>query len=108
VLTEWNRITLISFINSLQQQASFAWVPYVTSAFSAHGLTGITVLVSTLVSGVSKLPLARFIDVVGRPQGFAICLLCVLVGKYSPSEVHSLDYEVVRAVIDTDYGQLLR
>jgi hypothetical protein len=70
-------------------------------------LTGITSLVATLVSGVSKLPLAKFIDLVGRPQGFAICLLCVLVCEYSSSEVH---YEMRDAAkilaIHTDCEQL--
>ena len=71
----------MSFINSLEQQASFAWTPYVTSDFRLHGLTAITGTVANIISGVSKLPLARFIDVVGRPQGFLLCLACVILGE---------------------------
>ncbi|KAF1942370.1 siderophore iron transporter mirB [Clathrospora elynae] len=71
-------ILLISFINSLQQQASFSWTPYVTSMFKEHGLTAITGVVANIVGGVSRLPLAKLIDLVGRPQGFLVCLVCVV------------------------------
>jgi hypothetical protein len=40
-------------------------------------------LVANVVSGVSKLPLATFINVCGRPHGFAICLLFVVLCKWS-------------------------
>ena len=111
LLTRRNSITLISLVNSLQQQANFSWTPYVTSSFKFHGLTGITTLVANLVSGVSKLPLAKFIDVVGRPQGFAICLLSVLLCTYSHSttRLHNDDdlQFGLHTMIDTDREQLL-
>lgn len=72
---------LISFINSLQQQANFTWKPYVTSTFAKHGLTAMTDIAANIVGGVSKLPLAKFIDLVGRPQGFLICLICIVLCK---------------------------
>lgn len=49
-----------------------------TSEFMLHGLTGITGIVANVIGGVSKLPLAKFIDIVGRPQGFLLCLACVV------------------------------
>lgn len=78
---------LISFMNSLQQQANYSWTPYVTSSFKLHGLTGITAIVANIVGGVSRLPLAKFIDLVGRPQGFLICLVCVVLCTYIPSSL---------------------
>ncbi|KAI9052495.1 hypothetical protein LZ554_003839 [Drepanopeziza brunnea f. sp. 'monogermtubi'] len=75
LITAYAFVWVIFFVNSLQQQASFAWTPYVTSSFALHGLTAITGVVSNLVGGVSKLPLAKFIDVVGRPQGFLLMLI---------------------------------
>ncbi|KAF3052439.1 hypothetical protein E8E11_008310 [Didymella keratinophila] len=42
-----------------------------------HGLTDLTGIVASLIGGVSRSPLAKFIDLVGRPHGFFICLLCV-------------------------------
>ncbi|KAH7135230.1 siderophore iron transporter mirB [Dendryphion nanum] len=71
-------IWLISFTDSLQQQANYTWTPFVTSSFLKHGLTGITTIVANIVGGVSKLPLAKFIDLVGRPQGFLVCLSSVI------------------------------
>ncbi|KAH6639773.1 major facilitator superfamily domain-containing protein [Boeremia exigua] len=78
LITAYCLIWLISFTNSLQQQSNFSWTPYVTSEFLFHGLTGITGIVANLIGGVSKLPLAKFIDLVGRPHGFFICLVCVV------------------------------
>jgi hypothetical protein len=62
---------------------NFAFTPWVTSSFQQHGLTAMMSLVAGIVSGVSKLPLAQFINVCGRPQGFTICLVCVVLGEYS-------------------------
>ncbi|KAH7084683.1 major facilitator superfamily domain-containing protein [Paraphoma chrysanthemicola] len=88
ITTVWTRkwlvaayvlLTIISFTNSLQQQANYSWMPYVTSSFGKHGLTPITSLVANVVSGVSRLPLAQLLNVWGRPQGFAVCLAFVVV-----------------------------
>jgi hypothetical protein len=76
-----HRIMLVAFVNSLQQIGNYTTRPFVTSAFRKHGLTAMTDVVSNIVGGVSKLPLAKFIDVVGRPQGFMLCTVCVVVGK---------------------------
>lgn len=78
-----SRITVISFTNSLQQQTNFQFIPYVTSTFSHHSLTAMTGLVASVVGGVSKLPLATFINVCGRPHGFAMCLLFVVLGIFT-------------------------
>ncbi|KAH7357610.1 major facilitator superfamily domain-containing protein [Pyrenochaeta sp. MPI-SDFR-AT-0127] len=77
LITAYALIWAISFVNSLQQQANWSWKPYVTSEFLLHGLTGMTDVVAQIVGGVSKLPLAKFIDLVGRLQGFLVCLICV-------------------------------
>ncbi|EOA92288.1 uncharacterized protein SETTUDRAFT_84837 [Exserohilum turcica Et28A] len=79
LIVAYGAIMLISFINSLQQQANFTWKPYVTSTFMKHGLTAMTDIVANIVGGVSKLPLAKFIDLVGRPQGFLVCLACIII-----------------------------
>ena len=69
------------FTDSLQQQISNALLPYVVSDFGLHGLMTATGIISNLVSGVSKLPLARIIDVIGRTQGLVIMLVSVVIGK---------------------------
>ncbi|KAM5358213.1 hypothetical protein ACJZ2D_015488 [Fusarium nematophilum] len=71
-------IWLVFFTDSLQQQISNSLLPYVVSNFGLHGLMSATGIVSNLVSGVSKLPLVRIIDVIGRTQGLLIMLFCVV------------------------------
>ena len=87
-----HRIMLISFVNSLQQQTNFSWRPYVTSAFMMHGLTAITDIVANIVGGVSKLPLAKFIDIVGRPHGFLLCLMFIVACEF----IHSNQSKLLR------------
>ncbi|KAF1921993.1 major facilitator superfamily domain-containing protein [Ampelomyces quisqualis] len=72
-------ITFIAFVNSLHQNMNNTLNPFVTSAFYKHSLTPMTNQVAQIVSGVSKLPLAMFINICGRPHGFAICLFCVVI-----------------------------
>ncbi|KAF2035664.1 MFS general substrate transporter [Setomelanomma holmii] len=69
---------VVSLTNSLQQQANYSWVPYATSSFGKHGLTAITSLVANVVGGVSRLPLARLMDVWGRPHVFMVCMTLVV------------------------------
>lgn len=74
-------VWLVFFVDSFQQQASFSLVPYVTSSFGTHGLVATTSIVSTLVAGVSKLPLSSILDVFGRNEGLALSLLVTIVGE---------------------------
>jgi hypothetical protein len=85
---------LVAFVNSLQQLGSNTARPFVTSAFQKHGLTAMTDVVSNVIGGVSKLPLAKYIDVVGRPQGFMLCVVCVVLGKcFITDSGHSNSFE---------------
>lgn len=54
--------------------------PYVTSAFSFHSLTAATSIMSSIIGGLTKLPLAKLIDVWGRPQGFMLMTACLTLG----------------------------
>jgi MFS family permease len=49
--------------------------PFVTSDFSLHSLTAATGIMSSIIGGLSKLPLAKIIDTWGRPQGMALMML---------------------------------
>lgn len=77
------RIFLIFFVNSLQQQISNNVVAYVTSDFNEHPLTSTTNVVSGLVAGVIKLPVAKLMDIFGRIYGFMLMVFCTVVGKYA-------------------------
>lgn len=64
----------------MQQGMGTLLNPYVTSAFSQHSLTAATGVMSGIIGGVSKLPLAKILDVWGRPQGFLVVVLIMTVG----------------------------
>jgi hypothetical protein len=64
----------------MQQGMSFALTPYVTSSFMQHGLTATTSVMSSLIGGIFKLPLAKILDIWGRPQGFALMAFFVTIG----------------------------
>jgi hypothetical protein len=74
------RIWIIAFIDTMQQGMSFALTPYVTSSFNQHGLTATTSVMSGLIGGIFKLPLAKILDIWGRPQGFALMAFFVTIG----------------------------
>jgi fucose permease len=73
-------IFLCFFINSMQQQTTGQFVPYVTSAFSLHSLIPVIGIVSNITTGVMKPPLAKILDVFGRFEGLALSLLCSILG----------------------------
>jgi MFS family permease len=74
------RIFLIYFVDSMQQQITYVLTPYVTSSFQLHSLTATTRILSQIIGGLSKLPLAKILDVWGRPQGFIITVFLLVVG----------------------------
>lgn len=64
----------------MQQGMSASLGPYVTSDFQFHSLTAATGIMSSLIGGLFKLPLAKILDIWGRPQGFALTMLLLVVG----------------------------
>jgi hypothetical protein len=69
----------------LQQQISGNLLPFVTSAFYEHPLTATTNVVSGLVAGVIKLPVAKLMDIFGRLYGFVLMVFCAVIGTYDQS-----------------------
>ena len=59
---------------------TFGLTPYVTSSFQAHSLTAATSIMSSLIGGLVQLPLAKILDIWGRPQGFAVMVFCLTIG----------------------------
>lgn len=64
----------------MQQGTTTALNPYVTSNFEKHSLTAATGIMSSLIGGISKLTLAKILDVWGRPQGYAVSILICTLG----------------------------
>ncbi|EXJ68536.1 uncharacterized protein A1O5_08329 [Cladophialophora psammophila CBS 110553] len=73
-------IFLIYFVDSLQQQLTSVLTPYVTSDFRLHSLTATTGILSQIIGGLSKLPLAKILDIWGRPQGFILMVALLTIG----------------------------
>jgi hypothetical protein len=73
---------LVFFTISLQQQIQNNLSYYVTSSFALLPLVGTTSIVSSIVGGVSRLPIAKFVDLIGRAEGFAVMTGCAVIGKF--------------------------
>ncbi|KAI5863547.1 MFS general substrate transporter [Durotheca rogersii] len=73
-------IWIIYFVDSMQQGMGNLFGPYVTSTFYQHSLTATTGVMSGIIGGVSKLPLAKILDIWGRPQGFLVVVLIMTLG----------------------------
>lgn len=71
----------MTFTDSYQQQMSGSFLPYVTSSFSLHGLVATTNIVATVIAGISKIPLARLMDMAGRKEGLIFMLLITVIGE---------------------------
>lgn len=69
----------------MQQQTQFNLTVYVTSSFSLLPLTSTTGIVSSIVGGVMRLPTAKFVDLIGRAEGFGIMTGFAVIGRTSPA-----------------------
>ncbi|ODH32665.1 hypothetical protein ACO22_03359 [Paracoccidioides brasiliensis] len=73
-------IWIITFVDTMQQGMSNSFLPYVTSSFKHHSLTASTGIMSSIIGGLVKLPLAKVLDIWGRPQGFALMTFTLVIG----------------------------
>lgn len=86
VWTKWHLVGAyviiwwIYFVTSIQEVVLRAMNPYVTSAFRLHSLTAAVGIMSSIIGGLSKIPLAKLLDTWGRPQGLLLMLFIWVVG----------------------------
>jgi len=73
-------IWVIYFVNTMQQGTSNSLLPWVTSAFQQHSLTPTVSIMSSIIGGVSKLAIAKMLDVLGRPTGYMVTLVISTLG----------------------------
>ncbi|KAI1865274.1 hypothetical protein JX265_008321 [Neoarthrinium moseri] len=73
-------IWIIYFVNSMQEGTTVALASYVTSSFSALPLTAASTVMSSIIGGLFKLPLAKIIDLWGRPQGYLLMVIFMTIG----------------------------
>jgi hypothetical protein len=74
------RIWFIYFVASTQEAVVRLLNPYITSTFAMHSLTASVSIMSSIIGGLSKLPLAKILDTWGRPQGLALMAFIWTVG----------------------------
>ncbi|KAF2790044.1 MFS general substrate transporter [Melanomma pulvis-pyrius CBS 109.77] len=80
LITAYVLMWIITFIDALQQGTTGVLTPYVTSSFYEHSLTAYTGIMANIIGGVLKLPLAKVLDIFGRPQGFALTTFFLVLG----------------------------
>ncbi|KAK7414847.1 hypothetical protein QQX98_006362 [Neonectria punicea] len=73
-------IWFIYFITSTQEVVVRSLSPFVTSEFSAHSLTAVTGIISSLFGGLSKLVFAKIMDTWGRPQTLLLTMVIWICG----------------------------
>jgi MFS family permease len=80
LITVYALVWLVYFLDSLQQNVTGSFTPWVTSSFGQHSLTPVVGVLSSLVGGLWKLTLAKILDVFGRPQGYATSVFVLTLG----------------------------
>jgi hypothetical protein len=70
----------VTFIDALQQGTTGVLTPFITSDFMQHSLTAYTSVMAGVFGGVLKLPLAKVLDIFGRPHGFALSTFFLIIG----------------------------
>lgn len=69
----------------------FSLAPYVTSEFQLHSLTSATGVMSSVIGGLTKLPLAKLIDIWGRPQGYMVMVGSLALGLVLMAACNSVE-----------------
>ncbi|KAI5779828.1 siderophore iron transporter-like protein [Geopyxis carbonaria] len=73
-------IFIVFFVNSLQQQTTGNLTAYAISDFASHSLVSTISIVSSIVGGVLKLPIAKMLDLWGRVEGYCVMLAFTMIG----------------------------
>lgn len=103
-----NRLYLVSFVDSLLQSVQYALTPYVTSAFSQHGLLATTSIVSSVLGGVWGLAVAKVIDIWGRLEGFVAMIFLIVLGMIMKATCNSVQmYAAAHTLYWVGHGGLI-
>lgn len=55
--------------------------PFVLSEFQAHSLVSVTPIMASIIGGVWRAPLAKIMDIWGRPEAFALMVASMTLGQ---------------------------
>ncbi|KAK4183887.1 putative siderophore iron transporter [Podospora australis] len=101
LIAAYAMIWLIYFITSIEEVCVRAFNPWVTSSFSSHSLTAATGIFASIIGGLSKLPLAKILDVWGRPQGMALMLFIWTLGFIMMAATNGVELYAAAQVFST-------
>ncbi|KAH8176410.1 major facilitator superfamily protein [Sarocladium implicatum] len=73
-------VWLLAFMLSFAGSCVGYLTPFVTSDFQYHSLTALTGVISSLISGIWKLPYAKIMNIWGRPFALAIGVISITMG----------------------------
>ncbi|KAI3545198.1 siderophore iron transporter mirB [Colletotrichum abscissum] len=90
---------LVSFADLLLQSVQGSLNAFVTSSFGKHGLLAIVSIFATILSGCCQLVIAKIIDVWGRSEGFAIMILCSVIGMIMKATCKNMETYVAAHTI---------
>lgn len=88
------RFYLVSFVDQLLVSVQGALNPFITSEFGTHGLLTSVGIISTILSGSTKLTLAKIADIFGRLEAFTFMLIVVLIGLIMKATCQSIEVYV--------------
>ncbi|KAJ6785057.1 hypothetical protein PWT90_05240 [Aphanocladium album] len=80
LITAYGLIWLYYFATSTAEVVTRTLNPYVTSSFGKHSTSAAVNIVSSIIGGLTKLPLAKILDTWGRPQGLSLMVLIWVIG----------------------------
>ncbi|KAI5479989.1 MFS transporter, siderophore-iron transporter [Pseudohyphozyma bogoriensis] len=73
-------IGLISYVYSLQQNTTYAYLQFATSSFGEHSILGAISVATTVISAVSRPFIAKIADLTSRPYAYLFALVTYCVG----------------------------
>ncbi|KAI1408055.1 putative siderochrome-iron transporter [Hypoxylon sp. FL1857] len=73
-------LLIVNFILAFESSLSNSLIAYVTSDFQRHSLLTTAQVVASIFGGVSRIPIAKIIDIWGRPEGFALMTCLATLG----------------------------
>lgn len=81
ILAVNHRLWVVTLTDGLMEGSTDALASYVTSAYSQAPLLAAVSIISTVIGGVSKLTIAKIINIWGRMEGYCIMILLIVIGK---------------------------
>lgn len=91
---------LLYFVNAFQASITGNLTPFVLSGFEAHSLIPVIAVVSNVMSAATYLPLAKILDLWGRPLGFLSMAVIATVGLIMMAATNNVETYAAAQVLE--------